>query len=151
MAIFVSTMKALIQRVSQASVHVDGNKIAHIDQGVLAYIGIAKDDTPENGKKLIDKICHYRLFDKDGKMHQSVMDIKGDLLIVSQFTLMANTKNGRRPDFSQAMRPALAKDLFDKLITYAKNVHSTVQTGQFGADMQVIAANDGPINFLLEC
>lgn len=151
MAIFVSTMKALIQRVNQAKVYVDGNKIAHIDQGVLAYIGIAKDDTPEHGKKLIDKICHYRLFDHDGKMHQSVMDVKGDLLIVSQFTLMANTKNGRRPDFSQAMRPALAKDLFDKLITYAKSVHSTVQTGQFGADMQVVAVNDGPINFLLEC
>lgn len=144
-------MKALIQRVNQAQVHVDGNIIAYIDQGVLAYIGIDKNDTQANGKKLIDKICHYRLFEQDGKLHQSVKDINGGLLLVSQFTLMANTKNGRRPDFTKAMPPALAKELFDTLIAYAKSAHPKVQTGQFGADMQVVAVNDGPINLLLEC
>lgn len=146
-------MKALIQRVKSASVWVDDVLVGQIDDGVLAYIGIGKDDTPDTAKKLLDKIIHYRLFanpDKQGKLDYSLCDIKGGLLLVSQFTLMANTQNGRRADFSPAMPPNEAKICFDELVSYAKCIYPTVQTGQFGADMQVHTINDGPINFLLE-
>lgn len=149
-------MKALIQRVLNASVTVDGQLVGQIDRGVLVYLGIGKDDDLTIGKKLIDKIIAYRIFenttdpDKLGKLDKSLADVGGGLLIVSQFTLMANTKNGLRPDFSPAMPPSQAKALFDELIAYAKTKLSTTQTGQFGANMQVLAVNDGPINFLLE-
>lgn len=146
-------MKALIQRVHFAKVLVDDTVVGQIDGGVLAYIGIGKNDTIDTAKKLVDKIITYRLFanaDKQGRLDYSVGDIGGGLLLVSQFTLMANTHNGRRADFSPAMPPSDAKLCFDALVAYAKNVYPTVQTGQFGADMQVHTINDGPINFLLE-
>lgn len=149
-------MRALIQRVQSAKVEVGGVIVGEIGQGVLAYVGIGKDDTLANGKKLVDKIINYRIFentidpDKFGKLDKSVQDVGGQLLIVSQFTLMANTATGRRPDFAPAMPPADAQRLFDELIAYAKTQIDDVQTGQFGANMQVFAVNDGPINFLLE-
>lgn len=149
-------MKALIQRVKSASVTVDDVVVGKIDVGVLAYIGLGRDDDLSKGKKLIDKMLSYRIFenttdlDKLGKLDKSVMDIKGGLLLVSQFTLMANTKSGRRPDFAPAMHPSAAKVLFDEMTDYAKSLYSPVATGVFGANMQVISSNDGPINFLLE-
>lgn len=149
-------MKALIQRVKSAHVVVGDKLVGQIGVGVLAYVGIGRDDDFTHACKLIDKILSYRIFenttdsDKLGKMDKSVADVGGGLLLVSQFTLMAHTNKGRRPDFAPAMSPNDAKVLFDKMIDYAKSVYPNVQTGEFGADMQVHSINDGPINFLLE-
>lgn len=149
-------MKALIQRVTHAQVDVDRQTIGQIDAGVLAYIGIGHDDDYDKACRLVDKVLSYRIFenttdaDKLGKLDKSVVDVDGGLLLVSQFTLMAKTDKGRRPDFAPAMPPAQANELFARLIDYAKSQHHTVATGQFGANMQVIAQNDGPINFILE-
>lgn len=149
-------MKALIQRVKSACVQVDTHVVGQIDAGVLAYIGIGCDDDLARAKKLIDKILGYRIFenttdpDKLGKLDKNVADVDGGLLLVSQFTLVANTHNGRRADFSPAMPPDDAKVLFDELVAYAKHKHPKVATGQFGANMRVATINDGPINFILE-
>lgn len=149
-------MKALIQRVTHANVVVDGELVGEIDAGVLAYIGIGKDDDFAKACRLVDKILSYRIFenttdaDKLGKLDQSLSDVGGGLLLVSQFTLMAKTDKGRRPDFAPAMPPSDAKVLFEQLVDYAKSQYGKVATGQFGANMQVTAGNDGPINFLLE-
>ena len=149
-------MKALIQRVHCASVVVDNQTIGSIDFGVLAYIGIGKNDDLTKGKRLIDKILTYRIFenttdaDKFGKLDKNICEVGGGLLLVSQFTLMANTDKGRRPDFAPAMSPVEAQILFDELVYYAKTQYPQTQTGKFGANMQVAATNDGPINFLLE-
>ena len=144
-------MKALIQRVKSAHVTVSGQIIGQIQSGVLAYIGIGKDDDFDKACRLVDKIIAYRIFEDDnGKMGKSVSDVGGGLLLVSQFTLMAKTDKGRRPDFAPAMPPDDAKALFDKLVNYAKQVYPSVATGEFGANMAVMAVNDGPINFLLE-
>lgn len=149
-------MKALIQRVHRADVTVDGHLIGAIDHGILAYIGLGHCDNLANAKRLIDKILTYRIFEntsdaaKIGKLDHNVVQVGGGLLLVSQFTLMANTNNGRRPDFGGAMAPDKAEALFADLVHYAKQQHVNVAAGQFGADMQVSAVNDGPINFLLE-
>ena len=144
-------MKALIQRVKSAHVTVSGQIIGQIQSGVLAYIGIGKDDDFDKACKLVDKIIAYRIFEDDnGKMGKSVSDVGGGLLLVSQFTLMAKTDKGRRPDFAPAMPPDDARELFDKLVNYAKQVYPNVATGEFGANMAVMAVNDGPINFLLD-
>lgn len=144
-------MKALIQRVLTAHVAVDGQIIGQIQTGVLGYIGIGRDDDFDKACRLIDKIITYRIFEDDnGKMGKSVSDVGGGLLLVSQFTLMAQTNKGRRPDFAPAMPPDEARVLFDKMVVYAKSVYPNVATGQFGANMTVMAVNDGPINFLLE-
>ncbi|AKG15966.2 D-aminoacyl-tRNA deacylase [Moraxella bovoculi] len=144
-------MKALIQRVKSAHVNVDGQIIGQIQSGVLAYIGIGKDDDFDKACRLVDKIIAYRIFEDDnGKMGKSVSDVGGGLLLVSQFTLMAKTDKGRRPDFAPAMPPDDARALFDKLVNYAKQAYPSVATGEFGANMAVMAVNDGPINFLLD-
>lgn len=149
-------MRALIQRVSYATVKVDNQTIGTIGQGVLAYIGLGHDDNMDSAKRMIDKILTYRIFEntadptKVGKLDQSLQQVNGGLLLVSQFTLMAKTNKGRRPDFAHAMSPDTAQVLFDNLLEYAKSQHSIVATGQFGADMQVISHNEGPLNFLLE-
>lgn len=149
-------MKALIQRVTSAQVSVNGKSLAKIETGVLAYIGIAKNDTIKTGCQLIDKLLAYRIFentqdpDKLGKLDLSLGDVGGELLLVSQFTLMAKTDKGRRPDFAPAMPPNEAKIIWEELVLYAKLVYPKVQLGEFGADMAVASVNDGPINFLLE-
>lgn len=144
-------MKALIQRVKSAHVAVNGQIIGQIQSGVLAYIGIGKDDDFDKACRLVDKIIAYRIFEDDnGKMGKSVSDVGGGLLLVSQFTLMAKTDKGRRPDFAPAMPPDDARALFDKLVNYAKQTYPSVATGEFGANMAVMAVNDGPINFLLD-
>lgn len=144
-------MKALLQRVSQARVDVAGETIGAIDQGLLVLIGIEPQDTPASADKMLHKLLNYRVFsDADGKMNLSLTDVNGGLLLVSQFTLAADTKSGMRPSFSKAAPPALGAELFDYVVTKAKTSHATVETGQFGADMQVHLINDGPVTFLLE-
>ncbi|MGM8899833.1 D-aminoacyl-tRNA deacylase, partial [Psychrobacter sp. 1Y4] len=148
-------MKALIQRVSRASVTIDEHCVGKIDHGVLAYIGLGHDDDFAAAQRMIDKILTYRIFENDddpakfGKLDKNVQQVDGGLLLVSQFTLMAKTDKGRRPDFGGAMVPDAAQELFEQLIDYAKTQYSNVATGQFGADMQVEIVNDGPLNFLL--
>ena len=149
-------MRALIQRVKYASVSVDGQEVGAIEQGVLAYIGLGHDDNLQSAQRMIDKILTYRIFDNDddpakyGKLDKNIQQVGGGLLLVSQFTLMAKTDKGRRPDFGRAMAPDMAQALFAQLVDYAKTQYLTVATGQFGADMQVLSVNDGPLNFLLE-
>ncbi len=149
-------MKALIQRVQRASVTVDEQCVGRIEQGILAYIGLGPDDSLQSAKRMIDKILTYRIFDNDddpakyGKLDKNVQQVGGGLLLVSQFTLMAKTDKGRRPDFGGAMPPDAAQALFAQLVDYAQTQHANTATGQFGADMQVESVNDGPLNFILE-
>lgn len=148
-------MKVVIQRVNFAKVAVENIVVGQIEQGVLVYLGLGHDDTFDAGKKMIDKILTYRIFENEqGKLDKNVTEINedkgGGLLIVSQFTLLANTQNGRRPDFKPAMSPDLAKDLYKQIVAYAKQQYHTVATGEFGANMQVTSCNNGPINFIFE-
>ena len=149
-------MRALIQRVHRASVTVDAHCVGEIEHGLLAYIGLGHDDNLQSAQRMIDKILTYRIFENDddpakfGKLDKNVQQVGGGLLLVSQFTLMAKTDKGRRPDFGSAMAPDRAQALFAQLVDYAKTQYLTVATGQFGANMQVSSVNDGPLNFLLE-
>ena len=149
-------MKALIQRVQSARVTVDGHEVGRIEAGILAYIGLGHDDNLQRGRQLIDKILSYRIFEntqdssKLGKLDQNLQQVQGGLLLVSQFTLMARTDKGRRPDFGAAMAPDAAQLLFAELVAYARTQHTEVAIGQFGANMQVESINDGPLNFILE-
>ena len=144
-------MKALLQRVRSARVDVAGVTVGAIDQGLLVLIGVEPQDTRINADKLLHKLLNYRVFsDPDGKMNLSLSDVKGGLLLVSQFTLVADTRSGMRPSFSKAAPPALGVELYDYLLGKAKTAHETVAAGQFGADMQVHLVNDGPVTFLLE-
>ena len=144
-------MKALLQRVSQARVDVAGVSIGAIDAGLLVLVGVEPQDTPASADKLLHKLLNYRVFnDADGKMNLSLKDVAGGLLLVSQFTLAADTKSGLRPGFSTASTPARGAELFDYLLAQARQQHAPVACGQFGADMQVHLVNDGPVTFLLE-
>ncbi|MFT5421672.1 MAG: D-tyrosyl-tRNA(Tyr) deacylase [Candidatus Endobugula sp.] len=146
-------MRALIQRVTQASVSVDQHVVGHIDQGLLLLLGVQKNDTQQQADKLLQKIINYRVFsDTDGKMNLSLLDMTGGLLIVSQFTLAADTKKGLRPGFSSAAEPEVARNLYDYFVVQARkeSIKENVQTGVFAADMQVALVNDGPVTFLLE-
>lgn len=145
-------MLGLIQRVSQASVVVDGEIIGEIRQGLLLLLGVQKSDTQATADKLLKKVLDYRVFsDAEGKMNLSLKDIRGELLIVSQFTLAADTQKGLRPSFSTAAPPAIANQLYDYFVKRAQHFHpNKIATGQFGADMKVSLINDGPVTFLLE-
>lgn len=144
-------MRALIQRVKEAKVVVDDVTTGEIRQGLLVFLGLGRDDQLENGKKLIDKILKYRVFDdENGKMGWNISQAQGGLLLVSQFTLMAQTQKGLRPDFGPAMPPQQAKVLYDQLVEYAQSQFDHVETGIFAADMQVHLINDGPVTFQLE-
>ena len=148
-------MRVLLQRVTRASVEVDGEVVGLIDQGILVLLGVFKGDSEEHVDKLLHKLFHYRIFaDEQGKMNRSVKDIHGGLLIVSQFTLAAETRKGLRPGFSDAAEPSRAKALYEYFIDQAqiiaKESGNTVNNGVFGADMQVSLTNDGPVTFLLE-
>ena len=141
-------MRALLQRVLEAKVVVDGQVTGQIDHGILVFLGLAKEDTLEIGKRTIDKILKYRFFDDEqGKMGWNVSQAGGGLLLVSQFTLMAHTQKGLRPDFGPAMPPSEAKALYEQLVEYAKSQFEHVQTGIFAADMKVHLVNDGPVTF----
>ncbi len=144
-------MKGLLQRVSSARVEVGGQVVGSIDQGLMVLVGVEPQDTQASADKLLHKLLNYRVFsDADGKMNLSLRDVEGGLLLVSQFTLAADTKSGMRPSFSKAAPPALGAELFEYLLSQAKSSHAVVESGQFGADMQVHLVNDGPVTFLLE-
>lgn len=144
-------MRALLQRVLEAKVVVDAETTGEIQKGILIFLGIGKDDNLERGKKLIDKILKYRFFDDEqGKMGWNVSQANGGILLVSQFTLMAQTQKGLRPDFGSAMPPVDAKVLYEQLVEYAQSQFENVQTGIFAADMKVHLVNDGPVTFNLE-
>ncbi|MGE6605645.1 D-aminoacyl-tRNA deacylase [Halomonas sp. NPDC076908] len=144
-------MKALIQRVKRASVEVEGELVGSIDHGLLALIGVEKHDDATTVEKLLYKLLHYRVFsDADGKMNQNLQQVNGGLLLVSQFTLAADTRKGLRPSFSSAAPPAQGEELFELLVTQVRAAWPNVATGEFGADMQVALVNDGPVTFLLE-
>ena len=144
-------MRALLQRVLEAKVVVDSETTGEIQHGILVFLGIGKEDDLVKGKKLIDKILKYRFFDDEqGKMGWNINQANGGLLLVSQFTLMAQTQKGLRPDFGPAMPPNDAKALYEELVSYAKSQFDNVQTGIFGADMKVHLVNDGPVTFNLE-
>lgn len=144
-------MRALLQRVLEAKVVVDGEITGEIGPGLLVFLGLGKEDTLEKGQKLLDKILKYRCFDNEqGKMGWNVAQAGGGLLLVSQFTLMAQTQKGLRPDFGPAMPPTQAQALYDALVAYAQSQFSNVQTGIFAADMKVHLINDGPVTFNLE-
>ena len=143
-------MKALIQRVSQARVDVDNETVGKIGQGLLVLLGVERNDTVACAEKLLDKLLQYRVFaDGEGKMNLSVRDIGGGVLLVSQFTLAADTQKGLRPSFSSAASPDLARQLYDHAVQYLRSRHGDVATGIFAADMKVHLVNDGPVTFLL--
>ena len=144
-------MKALLLRVQGARVEVGGEVVGAIDQGILVLVGVEPQDTRASADKLLHKLLNYRVFsDAEGKMNLSLREVGGGLLLVSQFTLAADTKSGMRPSFSKAAPPALGAELYDYLLSQARIAHSAVAAGQFGADMQVHLVNDGPVTFLLE-
>ena len=144
-------MKLLIQRVTGARVEVEGEVVGSIDQGLLALVGIEPQDDQTSLTRALHKLLNYRVFsDEAGKMNRSLADVQGGLLLVSQFTLAADTKSGMRPSFSSAAPPAQGAALFDGLVEMARAQHPQVATGRFGANMQVHLVNDGPVTFLLE-
>ncbi|WP_137973503.1 D-aminoacyl-tRNA deacylase [Pseudomonas sp. F(2018)] len=144
-------MKLLIQRVRGARVEVDGEIVGAIDQGLLALVGIEPQDNPASIAKGLQRMLAYRVFsDAEGKMNLSLRDVNGGLLLVSQFTLAADTRSGLRPSFSTAAPPAQGLAMFEQLVALAREQHPQVATGRFGADMQVHLVNDGPVTFLLE-
>src|SRR5690606_26271156 len=144
-------MIALIQRVTQASVAVEGRVAGQIGAGMLALIGVGAGDTEASTGRLVDKLLNFRMFADDaGKMNLNLQQIGGGLLLVPQFTLLADTTRGTRPGFSRAAPPQLAKSLFETLILRARATYPQVAGGEFGADMQVSLVNDGPVTFWLE-
>lgn len=144
-------MIALIQRVKHASVMVENKTIGEINQGLLALIGVEKEDDDAKAKRMVERVLSYRVFsDADDKMNLSVQDIQGSVLWVSQFTLVADTKKGNRPGFSRGASPELGEELFNQVLSYADHLHSSNAAGKFGADMQVSLVNDGPVTFWLE-
>lgn len=144
-------MKGLLQRVRDARVEVEGEVVGCIDQGLLVLVGVEPQDTIASADKMLHKLLNYRVFsDADGKMNLSLRDVQGGLLLVSQFTLAADTRSGLRAGFSKAAPPALGAELFNYLLQQAKAAHPNVESGRFGADMQVHLTNDGPVTFLFE-
>jgi D-tyrosyl-tRNA(Tyr) deacylase len=144
-------MKSLIQRVSSARVEVDGVSVGAIGQGLLVLVGVDPKDTPDTIDKMADRLLNYRVFaDDQGRMNLNVQQISGALLLVPQFTLSADTRKGLRPSFTSAATPDQALIGFDRLVAATRSYDRPVETGRFGANMQVSLTNDGPVTFLLE-
>ncbi len=144
-------MRGLIQRVQEAAVVVEGEVVGGIGPGILLLLGVAKGDSEAQAGKLLEKVLNYRIFpDEQGRMNCSLKDTGGGLLVVSQFTLAADTQKGLRPSFSSAEVPARAEALYEYFLAQAHAGHGTVASGRFGADMKVRLINDGPVTFLLE-
>ena len=144
-------MKAVIQRVTRASVHVEGKTVGQIEYGLLALLGVAKGDGESDGRYLVEKIRTLRIFsDEQGKMNCSLADIGGSVLLVSQFTLLGRTANGRRPSFDEAAPPEEAKGLYEQVVAKLREHGTHVETGVFAAHMQVELLNDGPVTFVLD-
>ena len=144
-------MRALLQRVSHAAVSVDGETVGEIGTGLLVLLGLDKRDDTATAERMLDKILAYRVFpDEAGRMNCSVADIGGGVLLVSQFTLSADTRKGLRPSFSSAMPPEQARPLYEHTLASLADRHSEVAAGIFGAHMEVSLVNDGPVTFLLD-
>ena len=145
-------MRVVIQRVSEAAVNIDGTNVGKIQQGLLVLLGIETEDQEEDAAYLVQKICNLRIFsDADGKMNLSIQDVGGQFLVVSQFTLHAATRKGNRPSYIRAARPEQAIPLYEYFIAELQKLSiSKVQTGRFGADMQVALVNDGPVTIIID-
>jgi len=144
-------MRALIQRVRAASVTVNGEIVGQIERGILVLLGVERGDVITACHRLADKVINYRIFpDQQGRMNLSTRDIGGGVLVVSQFTLAADTRKGLRPSFTPAADPADAEFLYHEFVSYISARLTDIATGRFGADMQVSLCNDGPVTFLLE-
>jgi D-tyrosyl-tRNA(Tyr) deacylase len=145
-------MRAVIQRVSQASVTIEGNKVANIASGLLVLLGVIDTDTVEDIQWLSNKLTNLRIFnDADGVMNTSLKDSNGSALVVSQFTLYAQTKKGNRPSYIKAAKPEIAQPLYEQFVRqFEKDLEQTVQTGVFGADMKVALLNDGPVTIIID-
>ena len=144
-------MKCLLQRVTQASVTVADEVMGEIDQGLLVLVGVEPGDTEQTVTRMAERLLRYRVFsDAEGKMNLNVAQVQGSILVVSQFTLAADTTNGNRPGFSTAAPPEQASNLCDQFADALRQGDVRVETGRFGADMQVALVNDGPVTFLLE-
>jgi len=144
-------MKAVIQRVKRASVTIENELYSQIGHGILVLFGVEKDDTSEKAEFLANKICDLRIFeDNDGKMNLSIHDVKGEMLVVSQFTLAGNCNKGKRPSFDNAANPDKAVELYEYFIKLIENKQIHIKTGKFRAMMDVELINDGPVTFILE-
>lgn len=144
-------MKAVIQRVTSASVEVDGTIVGQIRSGLVVLLGVAKGDDESDGRYLVDKICTLRIFsDEQGKMNRSLTDMGGAVLLVSQFTLLGRTTNGRRPSFDEAAPPDEARRLYEQVATELRAQGTIVETGVFAAHMKVALLNDGPVTFMVD-
>ena len=144
-------MKCLLQRVTQASVTVAGVVVGEIDQGLLVLVGVEPEDAEQTVTRVAERLLRYRVFaDAEGKMNLNVAQVQGSILLVSQFTLAADTASGNRPGFSTAAPPEQASNLCDQVADAVRKGDGRVETGRFGADMQVALVNDGPVTFLLE-
>ena len=144
-------MKALLQRVTSASVTIDGEVVGSIGRGLVVFVGVAEGDSPEDADFLVQKLVNLRIFaDEAERFNLSALDIKAELLLVSQFTLLADARKGRRPSFSEAAPPQQAKELFEHFVSGAKGSGLKVQTGRFQQYMQVEIHNDGPVTIMLD-
>lgn len=144
-------MIALIQRVTEARVEIGGNAVGTIGRGVLALVGVERGDSEAQAERLAERVLGYRIFpDAEGKMNRSLLDIGGELLVVPQFTLAADTRTGTRPGFSTAASPEEGKRLFVLFVERVRRKNPHTKTGQFGADMRVSLVNDGPVTFWLQ-
>ncbi len=144
-------MKAVIQRVKNATLHVDGNLISHIDVGLCVYFGVEQGDVEASADYMAKKIYNMRIFeDENGKMNRSVKDVDGEILLISQFTLCADTSGGNRPSFVGAEKPERADLLYEYEALRLKEMGAKVKKGIFGADMQIVQHNDGPVTIILE-
>ena len=144
-------MRAVVQRVKQSSVKTNGEMVGRIGQGLLVLLGVAKGDRAEDADYLANKIINLRIFeDEDGKMNRSLLEIGGELLAVSQFTLLADCRKGRRPSFIAAAEPGTATELYEKFVERVRQKGVAVQTGRFRAMMEVALINDGPVTIIIE-
>jgi D-tyrosyl-tRNA(Tyr) deacylase len=144
-------MRAVIQRVSAGSVTIEGKTVAQIGQGLVILLGVGHTDSTRDAEELADKIAHLRIFsDPEGKMNLSMLDVQGEAIVVSQFTLLADTRRGRRPSFIDAARPDTAIPLYEHFTDHLRGLGIHTQTGEFGADMLVDIKNDGPVTIVLE-
>lgn len=144
-------MRAVVQRVTNADVKIDGRENGKIDNGLLVLLGVGNGDTEEDMKYIADKIIKLRIFsDENDKMNLSLEDVGGSMLVISQFTLYGDCSHGRRPYFGNAMEPVTANEMYEKFVAYIKEQGIHTETGEFGADMKVSLTNDGPVTIILE-